>query len=304
MFDQYTFGEMTFTWLDGPKMNTDGGMIFGPVPRTLWSRYYPHNELNQIPSNVDPILLQYKGKNYLIDASIGVEKLTDKMKNNLGVVYEGNIGKSLKALDLTPQDIDVVMMTHMHNDHAGGLSSYEGDNLKSTYPNAVIYVNDIEWDDVRNPNDRSKNTYLKTNWQPIETQVQTFKDSFEVAPGITMEHTSGHTRGHSIIRFEQDGKTLLHMADILLSFVHSNPLWVGGVDDYPMDSVAAKQRLLNEALENNYRFLFYHDPFYRVVEYTEDGKNIQYAKKNSKGSAIPMTDKQDKVHQIIGELEE
>ena len=164
-------------------------------------------------------------------------------------------------------------------------------------------MNAIEWEDVTNPNERSKNTYLEENWKPVEQQVQTFKDFIEIAPGITMEHTSGHTRGHSIIRFEQDGKTMLHMADILLTFVHSNPLWVGGVDDYPMDSVAAKQRLLKEGFENNYQFLFYHDPFYRVVEYTKDGKNIQYAKKNSKGSSIPMTDKQDKTPQIVGELE-
>lgn len=304
MLDQYNFGEMTFTWLDGPKMNTDGGMIFGPVPRTLWSRYYPHNELNQIPSNVDPILLQYQGKNYLIDASIGIEKLSDKMKKNLGAVYDGDIEKSLSSVGFTREDIDVVLMTHMHNDHAGGLSYYEDKDLKSTYPNAVIHVSNIEWVDVRKPNDRTKNTYLEENWKPVEDQVQTFDKSFEVAPGITMEHTSGHTRGHSIIRFEQDGQTMLHMADILLSFVHINPLWVGGVDDYPMDSIAAKKKLLKEALENNYRFLFYHDPFYRVVEYTEDGKNIQYAMKNSKGSSIPMTDQQDKTPQIVGELEE
>ncbi len=302
--DQYTFGDMTFTWLDGPKLNTDGGTLFGPVPKALWGRYYPFNDKNQIPSNVDPILIQYQGKNYLIDASIGVEKLSAKEKNLLGVVYEGNIGKSLHALNLTYEEIDVVLMTHMHNDHAGGLSYMDGDDLKSTYPNATIYVNAIEWDEVRNPNERTKNTYLETNWKPVEHQVETFKDTLNVAPGITMEHTGGHSRGHSIIWFEQKGETMLLLADILLSFVHTNPLWVGGVDDYPMDSIAAKQRLMKEALENNYRFLFYHDPFYRVVEYTKDGKNIQYAKENSKGSAIPMTDKQDKTHQVIGELEE
>lgn len=301
--DTYTFHEMSFTWLDGVTFNIDGGTIFGPVPKTLWNRYYPANEKNQIPSFSDPILIQYLGKNYLIDTSIGVDKLTDKMKKNMGVHDEGNVEGSLHALNLTREDIDVVMMTHMHNDHASGLSYLKDEELKSTYPNAVIYVNEKEWDDVRNPNMRTKNTYVEENWKPVEGQVQTFGDSFEVAPGITMEHTGGHSRGHSIIRFEQHGEIMLLLADILLTFVQTNPLWVGGVDDYPMDSIAAKQRLMEEALENNYRFLFYHDPFYRVVEYTKDGKNMQYAKKSSKESPIPMTAKQDKTHQVIDELE-
>ena len=85
------------------------------------------------------------------------------------------------------------------------------------------------------------------------------------------------------------------MADILLTFVHTNPLWVGGLDDYPMDSISAKQDLMPEALANNYRFIFYHDPYYRVVEYTEDGKNIQYAMESSRDVFIPFTDQQDRV---------
>lgn len=304
MLDQYIFGEMTFSWLKGVALNTDGGTLFGPVPRGLWGRYYPYNELNQMPSTADPILVQYQGKNYLIDTSIGVDKLTDKMKRNAGIQDEGDITGSLDALGLTPEDIDVVMMTHMHNDHAGGLSYLDGEELKTSYPNAVIYINQKEWEDVRNPNARTKNTYLEANWKPVEEQVETFSDSLEVAPGITMEHTGGHSRGHSIIRFEQNGETMLHLADILLSFVHTNPLWVGAVDDYPMDSIAAKQKLMKEALENNVRFLFYHDAFYRVVEYTKDGKSIQYAKKSSKKPTIPMTDKQDKAHPVVGKLDE
>lgn len=303
MVDQYNFHNMTFSWLDGAMINTDGGTLFGPVPRALWGRYYPYNEDNQMPSTVDPILIQYEGKNYLIDAGIGVDKLSDKAKKNTGIQSEGNTEGSLRSLGLTREDIDVVMMTHMHNDHAGGLTYLDGEEIKSTYPNAVIYVNEKEWEDVRNPNARTRNTYLKENWEPIQHQFKTFKERLEVAPGMTMEHTGGHSRGHSIIRFEQNGETMLHMADILLSFVHTNPLWVAAVDDYPMDSIKAKQELMKEALENNYRFLFYHDPFYRVVEYTNDGKNIQYALKSSKESPIPMTEKQDKTHQVIGTLE-
>lgn len=301
--DQYIFHNMTFTWLDGTMLNTDGGTLFGPVPRAVWGRYYPFNEKNQMPSTTDPILIQYQNKNFLIDASFSLDKATDKMKRNAGVHSEGDVIASLAEIGLTPEDIDSVMMTHMHNDHASGLTYLKDGNLISRYPNATIYMTRAEWDDVRNPNLRTRNTYLKDNWVPIQEQVETFEGKLEIAPGIIMEHTGGHSRGHSIIRFEQKGETILHMADLLLTFVHTNPLWVGGVDDYPMDSIAAKQKLMSEALKNNYSFLFYHDPFYRVVRYTEDGKNIEYALSCSKESPIPMTERQDKTHKVVGTVE-
>lgn len=299
MLDQYTFHDFTFTWLDGGMLKTDGGTLFGPVPRALWGRYYPFNNVNQIPTAIDPILVQYRNKNYLIDTGVGSDKVSDKTKMHLGLHSEGDITGSLEKLGLSTTDIHGVMMTHMHNDHAGGLSFLDHGELKSTYPNAIIYINAKEWADSRNPNVRTKNTYLKENWEPIQDQVTTFEQTIEIAPGIRMEHTGGHSRGHSIIRFEQNGETMLHLADILLTSVHTNPLWVGGVDDYPMDSIAAKQRLMKEALENHYRFLFYHDAFYRVVEYTKDGKNLAYALKRSKDSPIPITQQQDKHPQII-----
>lgn len=302
MLDQYTFHKMTFTWLDGVMLNTDGGTLFGPVPRGLWGRYFPYNEKNQIPTTADPILIQYQNKNYLIDASIGIDKANEKAKKIFGLHSEGDLVGSLAQVGLTREDIDGVLMTHMHNDHAGGLTYLENGELKSTYPNATIYMTDKEWDDVRHPNARTKNTYLKANWEPIQQQVTTFKDTLEIAPGITMEHTGGHSRGHAIIRFEQQDETLFHLADLLLTFVHANPLWVGGVDDYPMDSIAAKTHYMQEALENNNRFLFYHDPFYRVVEYSQDRKHLTYTLECSKESPIPMTNEQDKTPSPLGEM--
>lgn len=296
--DQYIFHDMTFTWLDGVMFNIDGGTLFGPVPRAVWGRSYPYNDNNQIPCTSDPILIQCQNKNYLIDASIDTNKMDEKMKRNTGVYSDGDFLGSLTEMNLTPDDIDVVMMTHMHNDHASGLTYIDGSEVKSRFPNAVIYMSQIEWDEVRNPTMRTQNTYLKINWEPIQNQVVTFDDTLEVAPGIRMEHTGGHSKGHSIIRFEQNNETILHMADILLTFVHTNPLWVGAVDDYPMDSIAAKQKLMKEALENNYRFLFYHDPFYRVIQYSEDGKSLIFAMPSSKESPIPMTDQQDRVPQL------
>ena len=126
-------------------------------------------------------------------------------------------------------------MTHMHNDHAGGLTRLVDGELVPTFPNATIYINDIEWEEVRYPNPRTRATYLPENWQAIQDQVQTFGSELKLVDGIEMHHTGGHSRGHSIILLKQDGETLIHMADTLLTHAHFNPLWVAAVDDYPMD---------------------------------------------------------------------
>ncbi len=173
-------------------------------------------------------------------------------------------------------------MTHMHFDHACGLTKWEGEELVSTFPNATIYVSEVEWNEMRNPNFRSSNTYWKENWEPIQSQVVTFTDTIEVVEGIDMIHTGGHSDGHSIVLFKQNGDTIIHLADIMPTHAHQNPLWVLAYDDYPMTSVFAKEKWLNEGLQNNYWFSFYHDAFYRLVKWSQDGKEIVDAVKRTR----------------------
>ena len=165
--DEFKFHAMKMTWLNGGLNFLDGGTMFGPVPKILWSRKYDVNEKNLIELRTDPILIQYNDKNILIDTGIGNDKLDEKMKRNLGVVEESQVENNLTALGLTPGDIDIILMTHLHNDHAAGLTKWQDGKLLSIFPNAVIYTSQVEWDEMRNPNIRSKNTYWKENWEPI-----------------------------------------------------------------------------------------------------------------------------------------
>jgi len=272
--DEFVFHEMKLTWLNGGKNYLDGGTMFGVVPKALWSRRYEPTEKNLIELLTDPILIQLNGKNILIDSGIGNDKLEEKMKRNLGVTEESHVEESLKELALTPLDIDIILMTHLHNDHAAGLTKWEDGELVSVFPNAEIYTTNIEWDEMRNPNIRSRNTYWKENWEPVQHQVKTFDDRLVVVPGIEMIHTGGHSNGHCVIKMTQNDETILHMADIMPTHAHANPLWVLAYDDYPMDSIFAKEKLMKEALGGNYWFSFYHDAVYRLVKFDETGRNI------------------------------
>ena len=272
--DELLFHNMKLTWLNGGVTALDGGAMFGVVPKALWSRKYPVNEKNQIELACEPILIQHEGKNYLIDSGVGFGKLNEKQLRNFGVSEESTVFESLKEVGLSAGDIDAVLMTHMHFDHAGGLTYWEGEQLVPSFPNADIYVTQIEWDEMRNPNIRSRNTYWKENWEPVQHLVKPFEGELEVAPGIKMVHTGGHSEGHSIIKLEQNGEVLVHMADIMPTHAHQNPLWVLAYDDYPMTSVFAKERIMKEALENGYKFIFYHDAYYRMIQWDAGGKEV------------------------------
>lgn len=270
--EQMSIGEMTLTWLNGGVTHLDGGAMFGVVPKPLWTRKYPENDKNQIELRTDPIFIQHEGKNILIESGIGNSKLDDKQKRNYGVTEESKIDDSLAELGLTAADIDIVLMTHLHFDHASGLSKWQDGRLVPTFKNAAIYTSEIEWNEMRQPNIRSKNTYWESNWKPVQHQVITFKDKIEVVSGIKMIQTGGHSDGHSIVTIEHGGEYLIHMADIMPTNAHKNVLWVLAFDDYPMDSIAAKQKWMKEGKRHDAWYIFYHDAYYRAVKWDENGK--------------------------------
>ncbi|MED1792955.1 YtnP family quorum-quenching lactonase [Brevibacillus nitrificans] len=274
--NEWKLGAFELTWLKGGLTQLDGGAMFGVVPKPLWSKRYPVNELNQIPLRADPILLTAHGKTILIEAGMGNGRLTDKQKRNYGLVEESQILESLAAKGLTPADIEIIIMTHMHYDHCNGLVSLQDGQLVSTFPNAVIYVQEQEWAEMREPNIRSRNTYWEDNWRPIEQQVKTYQDVLELLPGISLHHTGGHSQGHAIVRLESEGKLALHLADIMPSHAHNNPLWVMAYDDYPMNSIFAKEKWIKEGIAQGAWFTFYHDAIYRVVKWNESGEIIDH----------------------------
>ncbi|MBE4908315.1 MBL fold metallo-hydrolase [Bacillus luteolus] len=272
-------GEYTLTWLNGGVTHLDGGAMFGVVPKPLWTKKYPFNENNQIELRSDPILIQAGGKNILIESGLGNNKMSDKMKRNFGMNEESSIELSLERLDLKLSDIDMVLMTHMHFDHACGLTTWKEDTLVSTFENATIITSDIEWNEMRNPNIRSKNTYWKENWAGIENQVKTFSGEIEVFPGIKMTHTGGHSDGHSIVTIENNGEKVIHMADIMPTHAHQNVLWVMAYDDYPMKSIEQKQKWMDIGLNQNAWYSFYHDAIYRAIKWDEAGNILDFIKR-------------------------
>jgi glyoxylase-like metal-dependent hydrolase (beta-lactamase superfamily II) len=262
--------QMKLTWLSGGVTNLDGGAMFGVVPKPLWEKRYSVNEKNQIELRTDPILIQTNGKNILVESGIGRGKLTEKQKRNYGVLEESLIEEDLLVLGLKPEDIDYVLMTHLHFDHACGLTKPEGEAYTSVFPKAKIIASSIEWKEMQEPNIRSANTYWQENWQAIAHQIETFEDTWELG-NIKLIHTGGHSDGHSILLIEDENETILHMADLMPTHAHQPSLWVMAYDDYPMDSIKAKQNWIPFGMKKNAWFIFYHDAVYRAIKWDEKG---------------------------------
>ncbi|MUK86797.1 MBL fold metallo-hydrolase [Ornithinibacillus sp. L9] len=273
-------GRATLTWLNGGVNFLDGGAMFGVVPKALWSKKYPVNEKNQIELRTDPILLQIDGKNMLIDSGIGHGKLSEKQIRNFGVLEQSSIETSLAKLNLTVDDIDHILMTHLHFDHACGLTRLENEDFVPIFPKATIYTSAVEWNEMQHPNIRSVNTYWEMNWKPVVNQVETFENELEILPGLKMIHTGGHSDGHSIIVFEQDDECFIHMADLMPTHAHQNKLWALAYDDYPVTSVHQKEKWMDIGYRKNAWYTFYHDAYYRAIQFNDKGeKNSEIERK-------------------------
>lgn len=272
-------GRAKLTWLNGGVNFLDGGAMFGVVPKALWTKRYPVNKKNQIELRTDPILIQVDSKNILIDSGMGNNKLTDKQLRNFGVLEESSVIEDLKTIGLEIKDIDMILMTHLHFDHTCGLTKPAGDKYESIFKDIPIYTSQVEWDEMRNPNIRSANTYWKMNWEAIESQVVPFDSEIEILKGLKMIHTGGHSDGHSIIIFEDDNDSFIHMADIMPTHAHFPSLWVLAYDDYPMTSIYEKEKWIPYGVLNDAWFVFYHDAYYRAVKLNEKGQIIKSLKR-------------------------
>lgn len=272
-------GRAKLTWLSGGVNFMDGGAMFGVVPKPLWGKKYPYNEKNQIELRADPILLQIDGKNYVIDAGIGNNKFTSKQKRNFGILEESAIDISLAEVGLTTADIDEVLMTHLHFDHACGLTKPEGDTFVPVFENAVIRVSEVEWHEMRQPNIRSANTYWEMNWKPVQHQVETFQEERTITDGLQLIHTGGHSDGHAILVFDEGDEHFIHMADIMPTHAHQNKLWALAYDDYPVTSVHQKEKWMNMGYEKNAWYTFYHDAYFRAIRFNDVGEKIDEVKR-------------------------
>jgi glyoxylase-like metal-dependent hydrolase (beta-lactamase superfamily II) len=269
----FRLGEFTIRWLQGGQFEVDGGSMFGVVPRVLWEKKCASTPDNHVLLANSPMLVQTAHGNVLIETGLG-NKLTDKQRKIFRVRREWDLLAGLARLGLSRQAISHVILTHGDFDHAGGVTMRgETGGLELTFPAAMHFLQRQEWEDVLAPNKRSANAYWPENFAGLAEgkNLRLIDGEGEVAPGIRLERTGGHTKGHQAVWLESGGQTALHLGDLLPMPACSNPLWITAYDNFPLDSVAAKERFLGQALGKDAWLLFYHDPQILACKLAGDG---------------------------------
>ena len=270
-------GDFDLTWLNGGRFELDGGAMFGVVPRVLWEKKYPPVEDNYIPLVAWPILVRTPSNLVLIESGLG-NKLTDKQKKINRIREEWAVVAELKQLGIGRDDIDHVILTHYDFDHAGGVvMQEENGNLGVTFPKAKHILQKKEWEDVLNPNVRNINTYWPVNNELMRNSpnLELIEGGREVLPGISVVYTGGHNSGHQIVKLTSQGETALHLADLLPTHAHANPLWVMAYDNFPLDAIKQKEQWIKYGVSSSAWFTFYHDVFMTACKFDDKGNVVE-----------------------------
>ncbi len=256
----------------------DGGAMFGIIPKPLWEKTNPADEANRIKLATRNLLLVSDDNKILIDTGMG-KKWSKKSSEIYRIEQEEfSLKSSLAALQTKSEDITDVLLTHLHFDHAGGSTEMVDGKLIPTFKNAKYHVSEKNFNWAMNPSERDKGSYLKDNFLPLQeygvlnfTKEKYFDDNIEL---ITV---NGHTFSMQLVKISDSSHTILFCADLFPTSSHIPLPYVMGYDLQPLVTVEEKKRILQKAVDENWKLCFEHDPFYSsaTVEKTENGFRVK-----------------------------
>ena len=255
------FGHLELIPLFDGYIRLDGGAMFGVVPKPLWEKRAPADERNRITLGLRPLLVRGT-RTVMIDAGVG-GKMDEKSSSIYGIDRTRNLQNSLTAAGVGSADIDIVLASHLHIDHAGGFTIRDGaGRLVPAFPRARYVVRTGEWEDAGRPHERNRASYLAENFAPLAEAgvLDLVPGDATIAPGVRVVRTGGHTMHHQIVLVESGGRTAVFAADLIPTTAHVDEAWIMGYDLYPMDTLAFKRRFVREAIEREYLVFFEHDP--------------------------------------------
>jgi glyoxylase-like metal-dependent hydrolase (beta-lactamase superfamily II) len=260
------------------NFKVDGGAMFGIVPKTLWQKVYPADELNNCNLALRSLLVVDGNRRILIDNGFG-NKQSDKFFSyfylNGGEGLEGGLINN----GFVPEDITDMVLTHLHYDHCGGgvkLGSRENE-YELTFPNATYWVSQKQWDWAIHPNKREADSFLEENLTPMmkSGQLQLIEKNSTLTPCIDVRMYNGHTRGQLIPFIHYKGKTLVYVADFFPSLAHIPLVYISSYDVEPLVQLVEKEEFLKEALENQYVLFFEHDLYHECCDLHYTSKGIR-----------------------------
>jgi glyoxylase-like metal-dependent hydrolase (beta-lactamase superfamily II) len=278
-----TLGDLRIHALQAGLQQLDGGAMFGVVPKNLWERKIPADAKNRIPLGMRCLLIEHPDALVLVDTGVG-DKESDKFtaiygveNSPIGAVGPTQLESALAEAGFAAADVDLVINSHLHFDHAGGNTRRGEDGAPVlSFPNARYVARRGEWEWAHHINERTAASYFGHNYDPVQAagRLELVEDDREVLPGISLRRTPGHTPHHQGILVESGGRRLFYLADLAPTTAHVPLAWIMGYDVEPLVSLETKRRVWTEAASEGWTVMFEHDATNAFGRIVADGKGF------------------------------
>lgn len=255
------FGDLELRLVNGGDFRLDGGAMHGVVPKTIWSRLVSCDDQNRCSYATNCLLVESGGKRVLIETGNG-DKFSPKEKEIYGIDHDRNVERNLAELGVPADSIDFVIMTHLHFDHSGGTTRKKGEGHEPVFSRARHVIQAREWQDATHPHERNRASYLAENLGPIEAAglLHKVEGDAEIAPGIRVLPTPGHTAGHqSVVLSDGHGHNVVFFGDVIPTALHLRLPFIMGYDLDVVGTLESKRSLLDRVEKEHWLAVFGHE---------------------------------------------
>jgi glyoxylase-like metal-dependent hydrolase (beta-lactamase superfamily II) len=273
-----TLGHFELSIFSDGTYPLDGGAFFGVVPKIMWSRKAPADEKNYVTAGLNSLLIRTGKQTVLVETGMG-NKLSERMVKFYG--QPAQLLANLAAGGVTPEDIDIVINTHLHFDHCGWNTLRKDGKIVPTFPRARYYAPEGEWQYARHPSERDAISYIPDNYDPLveSGQMTLLKGGEAIIPGVSVKTFPGHTAHMQAVIVESGGRTACYISDLIPTTAHIDLTWGMAFDLYPLQTIESKKQYYAKSVPEEWLTVFTHDPKtpWAYVEKDELGKMVARA---------------------------
>jgi glyoxylase-like metal-dependent hydrolase (beta-lactamase superfamily II) len=271
-----TLGDFELSIFSDGTYPLDGGAFFGVVPKIMWSRKVDADERNYVTAGLNSLLIRTGKQTVLVETGMG-NKLSERMVKFYG--QPAQLLANLAAGGVAPEDIDIVINTHLHFDHCGWNTVRDRDGkIVPTFPRAKYYAPAGEWQYARRPSERDAISYIPDNYDPLvqSGRMTLLKGGEEIVSGVSVKTFPGHTAHMQAVIVESRGRTACYISDLIPTTAHIDLTWGMSFDLYPLQTIESKKQYYAKSIAEKWLTVFTHDPMtpWAYVEKDELGKMV------------------------------
>jgi glyoxylase-like metal-dependent hydrolase (beta-lactamase superfamily II) len=270
------FGDLEFIVLTDGTLRLDGGAMFGVVPKPMWEKKARADERNRIVLAMNCLLIRAAGKTILVETGAG-DKWDAKRRDIYAFEGSPRLPEQLAQHGVKPQDVDIVINTHLHFDHCGWDTRLVDGKARSTFSNAKYIVQRKDFEHARQPTERDRASFVLDNYMPVEEagQWELLEGEKQIAPGVSVFPAPGHTHAMQCVKLESGGKTAIFLADLVPTTAHLPLAWIMGFDLFPLTTLENKRKILPQIAQRGWLALFAHDTAVRAAYLRDRDGNFE-----------------------------